>query len=257
MTCTQARRTGRSRSSIRRSREEDIVAIRAWLEAEDAAGVHGNFLCNWSVIERAHHDRELLVYVDGLSGLPVAFQLGRLLTSGILQVKHEFRGRGIGTKLVEYCVRLAHRKGESVLAIQCKPSTSIPFWERMGFKLVPGSDPSNCAYRVLERMHAVPELGPDLKVVVRFFPESRKWKQDVTPYEQTTVSAKRLADGSIQLVRRVSFPEDAYPEVRDVVVEVEIDGVQQFCDKAKYDEVQARGVQRCRNGWFIDVIRPK
>lgn len=125
----------------------------------------------------------------------------------------------------------------------------------MGFKLTPGSEPPNRAYRVLERTHVLPESGPDLSVVVRFFPESKKWEPETKPYEQTTVPAKVLADGSIQLARRVSFPEDAYPGVRDVVVEVEVDGVQQFCDKAKYADVWSRGVQRCRNGWFIDTLR--
>lgn len=235
-----------------------MISIRAWLEAENAAGVQGNFLCNWNLIKSAHSERGLLVYIDGLSGCPVAFQLGQLLQSGILQVKHEFRGRGIGTKLVEYCVRLAHRKGESLLTIQCKPSTSIPFWKRMGFKLISGGNPPNQAYRILERRHVLPKQGPTLSVVVRFFPEERKWDQEISPCEQTTVLAKMLNGGCIQLGRRVCFYGAAYPNFRDgmkdVVVEVEVNGVQLFCDKAKYDHIRAHGVKGCRDWWFIDMI---
>ena len=244
------------RSGIRLSRPQDIAAVRSWLEAEDAAGIRGNFLCNWGLIERAHRERKLLVYVDGKSGLPVAFQLGRLLQSGILQVKQDFRDRGIGRKMVEYCIRLARRKGESLLSIQCKPSTSIPFWERMGFTLVAGTDPPNKAIRVLEYAHPLPASGAPLNVVVRFYPEDKKWNESTPPYQESKVLAKQLSSGVIQLGHRVSFHEDAYPDVRDVVVEVVVDGERQFCTKAKYNEVQMRGVERSRNGWFVDQVRP-
>ena len=245
------------RSVIRRSKAEDITAIRSWLEAEEAAGVHGNFLCNWSVIARAHKDKELLVYIDGKTGLPVAFQLGRLLQSGILQVKQDFRGRGIGKKMVAYCVNLARRKGEDLLVIQCKPSSSIPFWQRMGFTVIAESDPPNKAYRILERRHDLPKVGTVVEAVIRFFPEDRKWRDACPALVQIAALGKELPGGVIQLDRRVSFHEDAYPLVRDVVVEAEVNGVRQFIDKAKYRELQQRGVMRCRNGWFIDQIRPE
>ena len=246
----------RSRSAIRRSTPQDVAAIRSWLEAEEADGVHGNFLCNWSVIARAHKDKELLVYIDGESGLPVAFQLGRLLQSGILQVKNDFRGRGIGRKMVEYCITLARRKGEDLLSIQCKPSTSIPFWKSMGFELVPGSTPPNKAYRVLERRHALPAEGRSVEVVVRFFPDEKKWNDDVPAYQEVAVPGKVLPSGVIQLGYRVTFHEGAHPRYRGVVVEAEIDGRRQFCDKARYPEIRARGVTLCRNGWFMDQLRP-
>jgi len=31
-----------------------MVAIRAWLEKQDCDEVHGTFLCNWSLTQRAH-----------------------------------------------------------------------------------------------------------------------------------------------------------------------------------------------------------
>lgn len=257
LTKDPSRRNAGSRSVIRRSKPEDIVAIRSWLEAEEAAGVHGNFLCNWSVIARAHEDEELLVYIDGKSGLPVAFQLGRLLQSGILQVKHDFRGRGIGKKMVACCVNLARRKGEDLLVIQCKPSSSIPFWQRMGFTVIAESDPPNKAYRILERRHDLPNIGTLVEAVIRFFPEDRKWREACSPLVQIAALGKELPGGVIQLDRRVSFHEDAHPLVRDVVVEAEVNGVRKFIDKAKYRELQKRGVTRCRNGWFIDQIRPE
>ena len=78
----------------------------------------------------------MIVYVDGKTGSPVAFQMGCLLHPGILEVKHDMRGRGIGRKLVEYCIERARERNECILKIQCKPPTSIPFWKKMGFRLL-------------------------------------------------------------------------------------------------------------------------
>jgi GNAT superfamily N-acetyltransferase len=120
--------SNRQHSSIRKSRPQDLVAIEKWLKEEDAQGVHGNFLCNWLVIERSHRDGDLFVYIDGTLQQPIAFQVGGLLSPGILQVRSQYRARGIGRKMVDHCISVAEKKGEHLLYIQCKPSTSIPFW---------------------------------------------------------------------------------------------------------------------------------
>lgn len=247
--------SNQKRSVIRRSRPEDIAVIRRWLEDEEARGVAGNFLCNWSIIERAHTKRELLVYIDGRSGEPVAFQLGRLLQSGLLQVKSDFRRHGIGKKLVDFCINLARRKDECLLAIQCKPSASIPFWQQMGFTLIPESDPPNRAYRILEKKLSLPADGSPTTVTVRFFPEERNWNEMTPPCSEIVVLGKALIDGTIAFSERVSYHEDAYPSIRDVVVEVEHAGMRLFLDKAKRRDVQDRGVTRCKNGWYLDYVR--
>jgi GNAT superfamily N-acetyltransferase len=241
----------RKRSSIRIARDPDLRSVRQWLDDEDSRGIHGNFLCNWRVIERAYGERRLLVYVDGESGLPVAYQLGQLLQSGILQVRHEYRGRGIGKKLVAYCIQLASKADESFLSIQCKPSSSIPFWEHMGFTL---SNNENHAYRVLEKRFPLPTEGVPVRVVVRFFPEEKKWQDSTNPCVEVVPAAVVLADGTTKFDRRVGFHDDAFPDVRDPVVEVEREGQRLFMDKAKYTAVQARGLSRRRNGWCIDQI---
>lgn len=67
--------------------------------------------------------QQLLVCIDGVSGLPIAFQCGGLLDPGILQVRSEYRGKGIGRRMVEHCVKRALEMDECLLYIQCKPST--------------------------------------------------------------------------------------------------------------------------------------
>lgn len=58
----------------------------------------------------------------------------------------------------------------------------------------------------------------------------------------------------MKLSKRVLFHETPYPDIGDVVVEIEVDGNRLHLDKAKYEESQAIGVVRCKNGWFIDQI---
>lgn len=244
-----------SRSSIRRATNADLDAIHTWLIEEDVQEVHGNFLCNWSLLERAHHDCELLVYVDGKTRLPVAFQLGRLIQPGILQVRYAYRGIGIGRKMVGRCIALAKKRDQCLLFIKCKPSTSIPFWEQMGFTLVENASGENCAYQVIEKSLQLPPQGVVAAVVISFFPEERKWELTTKPYSVCSPQAMLAADGGVYLAQRVQFHEEAFPNVRDVVVEIEVNGTCRFRDKAKYEEARRMGVTRCTNGYYIDVIQ--
>jgi len=243
------------RSSIRRSKHADLEAIRAWLTEEKAQGVHGNFLCNWSWIERAHRDGELLVYIDGRTGLPLAFQRGRLIRPGILQVRYSHRGKGIGRKMVERYVALATKGGQNLFYIECNPPTSISFWKRMGFTLIENDYGEYYAYQIIDKPLQLPEHGVATVIVIRFFPEERKWEPETKPYAVYSPQAILAPDGSIYLARRVQFHDMAFPNVKDVVVEIEVNGTCQFRNKAKYDESRKIGITRCTNGFYIDRIR--
>ncbi|MBN1928938.1 MAG: GNAT family N-acetyltransferase [Chlorobiaceae bacterium] len=247
----------RSRSSIRRSTNTDLTATHAWLVDEKKLGVHGNFLCNWSVIERAHQNGDLLVYIDGQSGQPAAFQLGKLIYPGILQVRKAYRRKGIGRKMVERCFSINRKRDECCLYIQCKPSSSIPFWESMGFTLINTRDGHNYAYRILEKNLSLPEKGMDIKVVIRFFPESCMWETNKMPFAIHEPKARLGQDNIIYLDKRVSFNTKTQTDAfdRDVVIGIEVDEKQRYLDKAKYQEAQAIGVRRCTNGFYIDKIR--
>lgn len=250
------KQTPSCRSSIRRSSQADLEAIRSWLAEEERQGVHGNFLCNWSWIERAHRDGELLVYIDGKTSLPLAYQLGGLVTPGILQVRNICRGSGIGRKMVERCIARATKRDQYLLYIQCKPSTSIPFWEHMGFTLIEDAGENSYAYRVIDKPLQLPSEGEAIAVVIRFFPESSKWDSQARPYVAYSPEARLAPDGIVHLAQRVQFHECAFSDVRDVVVEIEIGGVCRFRDKAKYEAARQVGVSRCVNGFYIDAVHP-
>jgi GNAT superfamily N-acetyltransferase len=247
-----------SRSSIRQSKPSDLDAIHKWLIEENDQGVHGNFLCNWSVIECSHRDGDLLVYADGKTGLLLAFQLGGLIRPGILQVRHAWRGAGIGRKMVQRCITLAAKRDQCLLYIECKPSTSIPFWQRMGFTLIERANGNSNAFRVIDKPLRLPEQGVAVAVAIRFYPESRKWEPDTKPVAIFCPPARLAPDGVVYLAYRVQFHKEAFPNVQDgdVVIEIEVDGNCRFRDKAKYDKARQLGVTNCINGYYIDMVKP-
>lgn len=242
--------------TIRLSTEVDLQAIRQWLEQEDAEGVYDNFLCNWEIIHECHQKGRLTVYVDGASGLPVAFQLGGLLAPGILQVRNDLRRRGIGKKLVAHFIEEALKKDECVLHIECNPPSSIPFWLSMGFILYDGPTPKKRAYRVLRKEHHFPKGGKQVDVAIRFFPEDRKWSggEAIRAYDAAVPTAMQYHDGTIYLSERVSVFKGLDQEGRDVVVEIALNGRRLYLDKAKYPEARQLGVRRCSNGFYIDCV---
>lgn len=242
----------RRRSTIRRSTNADIAAIYVWLVEQASRDVPGTFLCNWTLTEKYHREGKLIVFVDGESGVPVAYQWGSLLSSGILEVRHDMRGRGIGKKLVERRISEAYKREECFLHIQCKPWTSISFWVHMGFTMLESAR-GNYAYRILEKKYELPVDGIPVSVSIRFFPEERNWNEDAVPLCTAMPEAVR-SDDNILLAERVSYFELLYPMAQDPVVEVKVDGVLIYCQKAKYENAQRLGILRCRNGFFIDRL---
>jgi GNAT superfamily N-acetyltransferase len=244
------------KTTIRRATKEDLSAIRAWLEEEDRLGVHGNFLCNWNVIERAYKEKSLQVMIDRTAEPPrlVAFQLGGLLQSGILQVRDNLRGSGLGRRFVEHCIRQALQKDECLLSIQCAPETSIPFWQRMGFTTYEEAG-ATYGYRILDKTLPLPAGARLVDVTIRFFAEERKWNPSTPPLTEVRPAAVQTSDGVTHLAQRVLFHQDVHRHIRDIVVELEIKGKAVYLDKMKYERAAAFGVHRCRNGWYIDQIQ--
>jgi GNAT superfamily N-acetyltransferase len=238
---------------IRHATTADLAAIHVWLKDEAARSVPGNFLCNWSIVEKAQKQDRLLVYIDPTSTQPIAFQLGGLLNSGILAVREEYRGKGIGRQFVKYCVRAASRKGEPVLHIQCAPDTSIPFWKRMGFVPCAGAT-DNSYYRVVSKRLKIPKDAVATQVKIRFYADERKWNSSIAPFETHELTGHRGSDGAIYLSGRVAVAFAAHANVRDIVIEIEVAGRTKYLDKAKYDEAAALGVMSARNGYYIDKI---
>ncbi len=238
---------------VRQSTDADIAVIHKWLQEQDEAGVHGTFLCNWRLTEKCHQRGELLVYLDPATQVPVAYQWGRLVTPGILEVRNDMRGRGIGKALVEHCLALADREGEHILHIECKPSTSIPFWQSMGFVLIDGDDGrhKNYAVRLMQEKLELPDEGDDVEVVLEWFPERRKW-DEATLAARSQSSPGKLLNDQVWLAERAVCLRRI--EDGDAVLRVVVNGQQWYLDKAKYEEAEDLGVERCTNGFYVEVL---
>ncbi|MCB1983832.1 MAG: GNAT family N-acetyltransferase [Burkholderiales bacterium] len=241
---------------IRTSTNEDLRQIYEWLQEEERLEVHGNFLCNWNLTERCHQESQLLVLIDELECIPVAYQWGQLLQSGILQVRYGWRGKGLGRLVVQHCVELALEQDEMVLRIECKPSSSVPFWKAMGFTIVTDEDGYNPkGFRVLSKQLVLPLQGSVAEVTVSMFPEIRKWQDDVLPVASITPKAVLCEDGKeVYLSERAVFATSFLPAIGDPVIEILVNGSLVYRDKAKYEDARNRGVHSCRNGFYIDSV---
>ena len=193
-----------------------------------------------------------MVFVESASNKAIAYQWGSLTSPGILEVRADMRGRGIGKCLVEYRIKHAHKKGICILRIQCKPATSIPFWEKMGFTL--SNKGTNYAYRILEYQLALPEEGVEVDIKVLSYPKSRQWDENTLPIHETSQKGIMQNDETIYLPKRVCIPSFLDVWNDDVVVEVIINGRSVYADKAKYEEAHRLGIEHTRNGYLIDRI---
>jgi hypothetical protein len=207
---------------------------------EEFQDIEGNFFCDWNLTLDAHSEGRLLVYIDPANGEPVAYQWGGLIQAGILQVRNDMRHRGIGRELVNRRIEEGRRKGTPLLFIQCAPKSSIPFWERMGFTIVQLKG-KTCGYRVLNKHLRRPKNGVDVSVTIRFYPEERAWRPDITAISEENPAATITRDGNVHLADRVLFHECIYEHVGKLVVEIEINGKSVYCNKAKYDNAKELG----------------
>jgi len=240
---------------IRWSTDDDAKNIYEWLKEEDRQGVLGNFLCNWHLTEQCHQERRLLVLFDKMNDIPIGYQWGQLLQSGILQIRYDWRGKDLGRLIVQHCIELAQNQDEAVLSIECKPPSSIPFWKSMGFTIVEG-EYGNIAkgYLVLTKPLDRPAESAEAKVRVSSYPEERKWREDIAPINTFLPQAVRSANGTVYLAERAAFPSGVRNNWRDPVIEIVVDGRVIYRDKAKYEKAHHHGVRSCRNGFFIDQI---
>lgn len=237
------------------SNHHDVQQIHDWLQEEDALEVHGNFLCNWNLTQQCYEEGTLLVLIDEIEGIPVAYQWGQLLSSGILQVRNGWRGIGLGRLVVEHCVELALQKDEMVLRVECTPRSSIPFWEAMGFTIVEGEFGENAkSFRVLSKELALPPGGRPISATISSFPEERKWQEDVPAVASYRPKAIAADDGKVYLAERASFSMSFRRMGRDPVIEIMVDGKLIYRDKAKYQDARDHGVKWCRNGFYIDAV---
>jgi GNAT superfamily N-acetyltransferase len=237
---------------------EDLASILAWLKREDDEDSGSGFWCNRPCIRRAL-DRPRSLWVIRRNGEAVAFQVGEY-SAKILSVRKDYRECGMATSLVEASITRAKPANVNVLSVECKPETSLKFWEQMSFKKY--SDPRQpdalTVRRVLPRTFGLPSNSSPVEVVIGFYPEAALYDR-IQYIAEHRVAGVHDLDGSIMLERRVIGLCDDVSPGTDLAIKIEANGVERCFCKAKRDDARDVGVQRDCFGdtFFIDRVKPK
>ncbi len=206
------------------------------------------------LLSEPHCERRLLVGAENESGEIVVFQVGGLLEPGILEVRPDRRRMGYGRRVVEYCIEQARREDVSVLHIDCKPASSVPFWIRMGFRLYSDAFGGRCpcqvgnhAFRILDRIYDChSSVGRPVAIDVTFRAGS-----DVV-LNRTQVSGTLHDDGRIALPHRiVSYCPCSVFAFNDTFVDVNVNGNTCYSGKAKYAAAETIGVEKRGGEVFV------
>lgn len=247
-----------------------LLEVEAWLDAEEAVykagqaawiddGYEGDppprgFRCNWDSTKKRWREWEGGIDILLVHGEAAGFQ-----GHGIFEIRPDLRRNGYGRILAQFMIARAFDDGWSVFEIGIAPPTAEPFWESMGFTLVPDR-PDNgggtFAFRIIPRTY---ELGRGVRVpfVVEFFTADEKYSPEPRPFSSFSGLGERLADGRIQLPER-AYCFDPLNEVSmNDFVRIEIDGRELHFEKLKRDLSAAIGLERDGGyTYFVDRIRP-
>jgi len=229
---------------VRMATDDDVEAIHQWLLTEDANNAHGSFLCNWELTHKVYLEYGLFVYIDSKSMSPVGYLWHDF---GILEVRSNMRGKGIGRELVEHGKIDALNSNISVLKIECTPETSIPFWEHMGFVLYNNND----AYFILEKKLTIKSIGALTTVELNFYPECKKWKPETKPLQSFKLQAILDNKSVVYFRNRISIFTGTSEWSGGPVVEIIVGDKLIYLDKAKYSEAERLGVKR--NDWAYSI----
>ena len=228
--------------------DDDIEKIHCWLVSQSQRDVYGTFLCNWSWITKAHEEGDVIVCIE--KNQPIAYLLADF---AILEVREEYRGRGVGRSLVAYGLDQARNLNFYCISGICAPETSISFWRAMGFEFFNKSH-NTFAYLMIEKDLPLPKGGELVKVDISFYPESKRRETETKALKVFSPHAIRAADGVIHLGARVAIFLECSIWDEDPVVGICIDGVEVYLEKAKYPEASELGVQLYGETCFIERL---
>lgn len=250
--------------------EATMSEVEAWLDAEEAAHKAGNdawekgnysveipergFRCNWDETKRRWHEDQAPIDILIVDREAVGFQ-----GQGLFEIKPDRRRKGYGRILAEAMIASMYEEGSSVIEIGIAPRTAEPFWESMGFTLVPGKSHHGSgayAYMLLPRDFEMAD-GERVPYRISFFSNEERHRDHPKAYAVYEGSAERLSDGNLQLPRRAICFDPAAKRPSDPFVRIEVDSQKLHFEKAKRHSSEVLGVERDRDGrYYLDRIQP-
>jgi GNAT superfamily N-acetyltransferase len=112
----------------------DLKKIEEWLVQEDREFNEG-FYCNWTIIKNAFIDKRFVTLDFNES--PIGFLVWSIGTIhveiDILEIKPDYRKKGIGHTFLEKISEYFKLKGFLAIKLFCSPIESERFWKKIGF----------------------------------------------------------------------------------------------------------------------------
>jgi len=117
--------------------EGQLATVVRWLRKEhldELSGLSGFYL-NRSIIRAACRASEMKCLLVGR--WVVGFAIFRIGTGygaiDILEIRPEFRGRGLGRHLAVHVIQMLFSQGAPLITVECSPPQSEGFWRELGF----------------------------------------------------------------------------------------------------------------------------
>lgn len=170
----------------------NLLEIEAWMTTEKntPAQLQGN----WPSIKRAF-DAGLLATAlleDKTIGFFALKKKDRSVTIDVAEIHPDFRGKGIGRKLLNAVA--AHLSTEKIYSLDlfCTPSSSEVIWKRLEFVAIPQSE-NNGLYLVITRcLKPATKIMSDGETLEIWDPESRSGLPYITYNLQFENDSRRL-----------------------------------------------------------------
>lgn len=202
--------------SFRRASEHDLELILQWLRQDHPKERDGSFWSNRNMIREGQRvgDLSVLAVEDGRS--PIAFCLCSDACIDLFAVRRSARGQGLGTRLASEVIAEAVRRGLPGLWCDCWLSSSIMFWQSLGFAAVGTNSGIERVARPFQRVQRSSNVGNQVQVRISLLD-----RQQRLPVQSFQTSAEQLNDETYLLATTYA----AYAASSFVAIRIELDGV--------------------------------
>lgn len=109
--------------------------IKEWLNDEYNRNLNG-FFGNIEIISKSFKEKNAICIIENhvAVGFMTYYISEKACHISIANIKHEYKGKGLGRKLLSNLEQKLIKKGVLVIELKCSPINSKKIWKRLGFK---------------------------------------------------------------------------------------------------------------------------